>query len=121
MKNKDLYFPRYIPVGIIHPIVKEYCDNRDMGYYSAYTPGRGARYSAVEALAFESGLSERQVADIYRGTMRARGQGVSKQQVEWKTVDKLLTAMDLSYLWYQEPLSAYYNPRPSPSVLQSAA
>jgi hypothetical protein len=134
LKNPNLYFPRYIPVEVIHPIVKEYCDSRDMGtvitdvhYKEAGAvlqqggkKNTGARYSATEALAFEAGIRPRTVHDIYLGKMTIKRQK-KPARVEWKTVDKLLTAMNLVHLWYEEPLSEYYTPRLIPCMRQEAA
>jgi hypothetical protein len=116
---------------LIHPIVKKYCDNRDMGMalqkvnprevgdvlHSGGVKNSGIRYSPTQALAFEAGLRERTVHDIYVG--RIRKDWRSKNDVtglKWTTVDKLLTAMDLIHLWFEEPLSEYYSPRPSPTA-----
>lgn len=84
----------------------------------------GIEYSPVQALAFEAGIYERTVQNIYRndlGTDHRSGKKINN--VSWKTVDKLLTAMELVHLWYIEPLSEYYtlSDRSQRSLLQSAA
>lgn len=95
-----------VPAELIRPHVVDYCDKRQMGEVymkrksSVATSGVGGainvdqRYSPMEALSFESGVSYPQVCNLYYGRSKF---------VEVESVDKYLTAMEKEYLWREDP------------------
>lgn len=95
-----------VPAELIRPHVVSYCDKRQMGEVymrrksSAAGSGVGGatnvdqRYSPMEALSFESGVSYPQVCNLYYGRSKF---------VTVESVDKYLTAMDKEDLWFHDP------------------
>jgi len=113
---------RYIPLSLVHPVVKEAVDSREMGERFQIRKGgatggihhgqvtckaAGGKYSAVIAIANECGIQEKVLLGIYRGKMydnRKAGKGF-----RFTTVDKILSGLGLTHLWFEDPFSDYYN------------
>jgi hypothetical protein len=98
-----------IPKEIIRKYVEEYVSHREMGTprikMKSNTLGDspdksyGRSYSAMEALGFEAGTGQRRIYSILK----------EEGCLTFEFVDKLLCAMDMPYLWREDPeLAKHY-------------
>jgi hypothetical protein len=98
-----------IPKEIIRKYVAEYVAHREMGIsttkVTSNTQGdppnqsKGRSYSAMDALASEAGTGQRRIYSILK----------EPGSLTPEFVDKLLCAMDMPYLWREDPeLLKYY-------------
>lgn len=89
-----------VPNKFLAPYLQNHVDKRDMGEIlrepTNTTVDRyvhmGITHSPIEAVEFESGIERKKLFTILRG----------EGYVLFDTADKLLTALDLTHLWYED-------------------
>jgi hypothetical protein len=87
-----------IPCNLISPLVKSYCEANEVNW------GLGASYVLSEKTGaiypFEP-VSDSLVSSLAQGTYR-------NKNIHFNIADRLLCAMQLSHLWWIEPLREHY-------------